>query len=474
MFSLFKNFIFYQETENSQPSTKIIPRYIYLDRNKSNKYSIDILPNSTSNDISFFIVGHKPPLISPLDPSTPSEYRFILKDPSDNFTEILLPHNFPFYNIILQNPKYEIFYLKIDPFNINFENSLSNYLIYKSQYEKTKYDNIYKIDEFSSRYVIKEHNNLLKFSINHNKFHKIGLCLDNDLLLITNLEKNKKKIIPVSNIVSFSQTQEIVYNENNKTFYTLMIETPKKKHYLIFREVNDFSDWFIAITKQFSLYKPIEKSNELSKELIDNGQNKNTLLMKITSLVSMLDGILSIDFCREIFLSLCKEDVNNEIKIILDDICKYKERICENNYFDAWILFEEIYRLIETNTILINTIKLDEQFKNKTNKIRNECKIIISKMQNDNNEIKSNFVKQKKLNESLVSIIEIKVFDSIYKQIVKTFLTKKYNEILKEKNNIFNEKINWTLGDIEQHLIKFDDKNFFDIEECIKDLIIPL
>lgn len=475
MLSYFKNFLSYQETAIPQLSTKVIPRYIYLSRDKSNKYSIDILPNSNSTDISFYIIGHKPPLLPPLEPLSSSEYRFILKDPSDNFNEILLPHNFPFYNIILQNPKHEIFYLKIDPSNINFENSLSNYLIYKSQYEKTKYDNNYQIDQFSSRYVIKEHNNLLKFGINDNKFHKIGLCLDNDLLLITKFEKNKKKIIPIKNIVSFSQTQEIVYNENNKTFLTLMIETRIKKHYFIFRDVDDFSDWFIAISKQFSLYKPIEKSNELSKELFDNGQNKNSLLMKISSIISKLDGVLSIDFCRKIFLDLCNdEDIDKEIKNILDDICKYKEKICEMNYFDAWILFEEIYRLIEKNTLLLNEIKLDDNYKNKTNKIRNECKNIVSKIQNDNNEIKSNFVKQKKLNESLDSIIDSKIFDSIYKQIIERFLSKKYNAILNDKDYIFAEKINWTLANIEQNLNKFDNNNLFDVEECIKDLIIPL
>ena len=46
--------------------------------------------------------------------------------------------------------------------------------------------------------------------------------------------------------------------------------------------------------------------------------------------------------------------------------------------------------------------------------------------------------------------------------------------ILNDKDYIFTEKINWTLANIEQNLNKFDNNNLFDVEECIKDLIIPL
>ena len=451
---MFSKLLYYNQSDANVPSPIGILTTIYLDREYKEKVSIDVIETYDVGDILKLLPSKISEANLYIDEDI-SERKIIAIDPENKYNELVLSKEKNFYIFVKENSNFKFVFATVDG------SAESMALVYKSQIEKTKYDNNYNTDSFISSQKIKEQNDLYKYSKKRNLFDKISLCLYNDVLVITMNSTSKKKNIQIFSITNVVQTEEISYP--NKEYFTLMLLTKEKKIFFIFKSIDDISDWIIAISNQIFIYKQIATSTELSKSMYEAGVSMNNNFLKISSLINSLEGLISFPFTRKFLFDLLSQnkDVNTSDLNLLNSICKYKEKVIEQEMFEAYVTFDEIYRALKK-----------EQKTEFFEKIKKQSKDIILRIQSEKSQ--SNFLQKKKMTIELSKVLTLTIFNDLYKSLLSSISPYCNAIISKERNSPLYAKANWILSAVKSEVDNNSLDEYIDIDNCIKELIIPL
>lgn len=451
---MFSKLLYYNQSDANVPSPIGILTTIYLDREYKEKVSIDVIETYDVGDILKLLPSKISEANLYIDEDI-SERKIIAIDPENKYNELVLSKEKNFYIFVKENSNFKFVFATVDG------SAESMALVYKSQIEKTKYDNNYNTDSFISSKKIKEQNDLYKYSKKRNSFDKISLCLYNDVLVITMNSTSKKKNIQISSITNVVQTEEISYPK--KEYFTLMLLTKEKKIFFIFKSIDDISDWIIAISNQIFIYKQIATSTELSKSMYEAGVSMNNNFLKISSLINSLEGLISFPFTRKFLFDLLSQnkDVNTSDLNLLNSICKYKEKVIEQEMFEAYVTFDEIYRALKK-----------EQKTEFFEKIKKQSKDIILRIQSEKSQ--SNFLQKKKMTIELSKKLTLTIFNDLYKSLLSSISPYCNAIISKGRNSPLYAKANWILSAVKSEVDNNSLDEYIDIDNCIKELIIPL
>ena len=454
MISMFSKLLYYNQSDANVPAPIGILTTIYLDREYKDKVTIDVIETYDVGDIVKLIPSKISEANLYIDEDI-SERKVIAIDPENKYTELVLSSEQNFHFFVKENSKFKFVFTMVN------SSAESMALVYKSQIEKTKYDNNYNIDSFISKSKIKEQSDLYKYSKKRNSFDKISLCLYNDELIITMNSTSKEKKLEIASIKDVVQTEEISYP--NKEYFTLMLLAKGKKIFTVFKSIDDISDWIIAISNQIFIYKQIATSTELSKSMYETGVAMNKNFIKIASLINSFEGLISFPFTRKILFDLLSEnkDINPSDLHLLNSICKYKEKVIDKEMFEAYVTFDEIYRALK-----------EEQKNEFYETIKKEIKDIMLRIQNEKSQ--SNFLQKKKMNTELSKVLNLSIFNDLYKSLLLS-ISPYCNELInKGRNSPLYTKVNLLFSSVTSEVDNNSLDEYIDIDNCIKELIIPL
>lgn len=462
---------------------KGIFKQLYFSREKDKFLDIEILPSFTTEDI---LMNYRDD-ISYLnndqfsnkelnDEDNPKQYKFIVTSEKNPNVEFVIGKTQNVTKILQENEPAELFYIPIDSNSYNINNTLSSAMMFQSEYSKMKHEPILD-SKFIETVLLKEEKNLMEFSLSTGAFESIDLAFYSSYLKKTIKKKNEnenvKEIISIGDIISAEETKEIVYNDGKKSFFTMLLLTPQPevKYYIIFQKKTSLDSWLKVLNSQISLCKCIKVCNTLSVKIFNTSKNIQNNFTKMSISLQTLNGILNYNYTRQIFYSLFED--NKNINLIIDVISKYKSNISNRNFFDGWLNFEEIINFVSRNKDIIKV--KDEALKNFA-ELRIKCKEIMMTTQNENVKEKNELKRQGTLNNNLGTLLDTKLFDGIYNDILSGVYKKKFDEILANpedpKHVDFWDKVNWFFGVIEEKENDFTVEHFYNIKDCLGDLII--
>ena len=180
-------------------------------------------------------------------------------------------------------------------------------------------------------------------------------------------------------------------------------------------------------------------------------------------MINSFEGLISFPFTRKILFDLLSEnkDINPSDLHLLNSICKYKEKVIDKEMFEAYVTFDEIYRALK-----------EEQKNEFYETIKKEIKDIMLRIQNEKSQ--SNFLQKKKMNTELSKVLNLSIFNDLYKSLLLS-ISPYCNELInKGRNSPLYTKANLLLSSVTSEVDNNSLDEYIDIENCIKELIIPL
>jgi len=429
---------------------------LFLNKDKTKSINIQVYEKTTIKELyekfKEVIEGN----IAIIDKET-QEYKFILKDKTNNYNEFILKNNFLVFDYLL-NEKYELFYL---PCNKKKSYSISMALKEKNSFQHIENKQDIQIKPFKEQ-LLKE-DTAYKFSKKLNQFVKIKIILHSDILEINKIKSKKEPtIIPLSSISDI----KVVYDKTFKQGYTTMmissVYSSKTKEYYISFNSDLFDNWFTVINNHMHQFLDPFTFKKICQDLNDLNRKKTSLLIQLVNKCTYIKGVLSLNFSKKIFYEFYD---NNIIKEIYDLIQIYKENIKTKKYLDANVNINKIINLLEENKDII--IEYEEN-KNVLDILKQFSEKIKEKIEKDKNNINDN---EKKINEIEKDNIKNDngLFFNINDNLIRKYFEPRFNEIMNTKLKI--DFLNKIMDYILKYNIK-EDNDFCDINSTINELII--
>lgn len=479
MWTVINSFI---KKEKTHITTGLICK-LYLNKDKSKSINIQIYENTTVKDLydnfKIIIEGN----IGIIDNDT-QEYKFILKDKTNNNNKFILKNNFLLFDYLMnENEKYELFYL---PCNKRKPYAISMALKDKNSFQHTEIKEEAKLKPIKFQLI--KQDTAFKFSKKMKQFVKINISLHTEHLEIEKIKSNKDStIIPLSTICDIKEVYDKSYKQGFSTMLISSVYSSKTKNYYIAFNSDSFDVWFTVINNHFHQYMDMFSFIKICKDLNELNRKKNSLLIQLVNKFSNIKGVLSLKFSKKIFYDFYD---NKNIKEIYDLILLYQNNITKKEYALGYENLNKIINILEKNKELNiecdknkNAIDSLKQHAEKLNeKINNDNNIInINEIQNDNmikddKDINNNKVN---INNSIKNKNNVKkgeyqlncgfIYNFIDNLIIKYF-EPRFNEIMmnsKLKNEFLNKIMEFALKGQNK-----EDNEFYDINASVNELII--
>jgi hypothetical protein len=192
--------------------------------------------------------------------------------------------------------------------------------------------------------------------------------------------------------------------------------------------------------------------NNNIKNINNLNQEKSLLLKNLINFIENnknLKDLIKNKFIRNFILN---NIIQKNLSVIFNDIFLYKNNIKLLNFHDAWLNLIELIEYFGQKKEFIN---FDDDYLNKLNEIKNNCKEIMFKNEkNNNNDL---------INEKLNQLLNFNLFDHVLDNLINNYLKDElnYNEKIKNINN--------SIVDLYPC-----EKNFYvDIKNNLNDYLIP-
>lgn len=446
--------------EQNAISTGLICK-LYLNKDKSRSMNIQLNKNDTPKTLldNFRIVieGNA----NEIDTQT-QEYKFVMKDISNNFNEFILKDNIFLYDY-LEKEKYELYYL---PFNKKKSYSISMSLKDKNSYHHTEIEE--NEGNNSLKQMLIKQGPGLKYSKKLKQYVDINIFLHSDMIEIAKRRSNKgPNIIPLSSI---SDIKEIYDNSYQiKGFSIMMISctfSPNTKQFYLAIKSNDFDTWFSVINNQIHQFSDTYSFIKICRDINELNRKKTSTLIQICNKFNNIKGILSLNFTKNIFYEFYD---NKEVKDLYELFLLYQSNILKKDYVSSFENLTKIINILENNKEIViefeqknilDTLKLLE----KKLKEKNDDGDTFELIKDDNN---YNGNKENKKDD--VKLGDQKFFYSVLDNIIIKFFMPRFNEIMdsQEKIDFMNKIINCALKSQNQK-----DNEFYDINSSINEIII--
>ena len=444
--------------EQNPISTGLICK-LYLNKDKSKSMNIQINKNDTPKSLidNFRVVinGNA----NEIDPQT-QEYKFVLKDTSNNFSEFILKDNILLFDY-LEKEKYELYYI---PFN-----KKKSYSISMSLKDKNSYHHI-EIEENEGNNSLKQllirQGTGLKYSKKNKQFVDININLYRDMLEIAKKRSNKDSyIIPLSNISDIKEVDD--NNYKIKGFSTMMILcsfSPKTKQFYLAFKSNDFDSWLSVINNQIHQFSDTYSFVKICKDINELNRKKTSSLIQICNKFNNIKGILSLNFTKNIFYEFYD---NKDVKDLYELFLLYQSNIIKKDYISSYDNLSKIINILENNKEIVI------QYEQKN--ILDTLKLLAQKLKEENDDNSFEIIKDdnnnndNKENKKEVKLGDLKFFYSVLDIIIIKYFMPRFNNIMEsqEKIDFMNKIINSTVKSQNQK-----DNEFFDINSSINEIII--
>ena len=415
---------------------------LYLTKDKSKSVTIQIYKNTTIkelyNKFKEIIEGN----ISIIDTET-QEYKFILKDISNNYSEFILKDNFLLFDYLMSD-KYELYYLARYK---KKEYAISMALKDKNSFYHADPSNNIKFKPIKEQ-LVKE-DTCFKFSKKLNQFVKANIYLHSDILEIEKLKcKKGSTIIPLTSVSEIIKIYDKSYKQGYSTLLISSVYSSRIKNYYLAFDSDSFESWFSALNNNLHQYLDTFSFSKICKDLNDLNRKKTSLLIQLVNKFNNVKGVLSLNFSKKIFYDFYD---NENIKQIYELIIEFQEKNRKKDSIGAQENLEKIINILEQN----KDIELDEK-KNVLEFLKNYSE----KLKEINELIKDKDNDLKKKDGYFYEIID---------NLIKKYFEPKFNEIINsDKKSVFLNKI---LEYCLQEQNKKDNE-FYDIDSCINELIL--
>ena len=444
--------------EQNPISTGLICK-LYLNKDKSKSMNIQINKNETPKSLldNFRVVidGNA----NEIDPQT-QEYKFVLKDTSNNFSEFILKDNILLFDY-LEKEKYELYYI---PFN-----KKKSYSISMSLKDKNSYHHI-EIEENEGNNSLKQllirQGTGLKYSKKNKQFVDININLYRDMLEIAKKRSNKDSyIIPLSNISDIKEVDD--NNYKIKGFSTMMILcsfSPKTKQFYLSFKSNDFDSWLSVINNQIHQFSDTYSFVKICKDINELNRKKTSSLIQICNKFNNIKGILSLNFTKNIFYEFYD---NKDVKDLYELFLLYQSNILKKDYISSYDNLNKIINILENNKEIVI------QYEQKN--ILDTLKLLAQKLKEENDDNSFEIIKDdnnnndNKENKKEVKLGDLKFFYSVLDIIIIKYFMPRFNNIMEsqEKIDFMNKIINSAVKSQNKK-----DNEFFDINSSINEIII--
>ena len=418
MLNALKSIILKDDNKNK---TKIMKK-LYLSKDKKNFIELQFLNGFITNDI-LKLYGSE--IFDKLENN--KDYKFLLIDDKNINIEIILkPHEKIFDKLLNEN--INIYYLPVKKTLKNEEEEINNLINDEINLKKNFTNNNFFEEE---NLIFKE--KIIKFSRKKRKTIEVKAKLFSNYLQLYDKKKKKTNLIIISNIEKIYENK-IIFYKPNKNYIFLEIDlknennnnNKKKSFFLLFDDRKDYIKWFNLISTQYNCFLDNINTNNNIKNINNLNHEKSLLLKKLIDFIENkkdLKDLIENKFIRNFILN---NIIQKNLSVIFNDIFFYKNNLKLLKFNDAWL---NLIELIEYFTQKKEFINFDEDFLNKLNQIKNDCKEIMFKNEkNNNNDL---------INEKLNQLLNFNLFDHVLDNLINNYLKDElnYNEKIKNINN---------------------------------------
>ena len=311
---------------------------LYLNKDKSKSINIQVYEKTSCKELydkfKEVIEGN----VNLIDKET-QEYKFILKDISNNYNEFILKDNFILFDYLM-NEKYELYYL---PFDKKKSYTISMALKEKNsfQYGPSKENISFK----PLKEQLVKQDTVYKYSKKLNQFVKATIYLHRDILEIEKSKSEKDPInIPLSSISDIKEVYDKSYKQGYSTMMISSTYSPNKtKNYYLSFSNNYFDEWFSVLNNHLHQFLDTFSFMKICNDLNELNKKKTSLVIQLINKFSNIKGVLSVNYSKKIFYDFYE---NKSIKDIYDLIKQYQENIKNNNYKDAEDNLNKVIKLL--------------------------------------------------------------------------------------------------------------------------------
>ena len=287
---------------------------LHLNKDKSKSISIQIYQNITCRQLYQIFKKIIEGNANVIDKET-QEFKFILKDKSNNCSEFILKDNFKLLDYLITD-KYELIYLAFNKKKI-YEISMALKEKNSFQHEEVK-ENI-QFEPLKEEILKKE--TAYKYSKKLKIYVDANIILQRDILEIEKLKSKKDSIIiPLSSISEISKINDKSFKNG---YNTMMITTGDasqiKQYYLSFNK-DTFESWITELNNHLHLFTDTFSFMKINKDLNELNRKKTSLLIQLINKFTNIKEVLSIKFSKKIFYEFYQ---NKNIKEIYDSIKMY-------------------------------------------------------------------------------------------------------------------------------------------------------
>ena len=409
-----KSIILGDENKNKEK----IMKKLFLSKDKKNFIELQFLNGFIVNDI-LKLYGSE--IFDKLENN--KDYKFLLIDDKNIETQIILKSNEKIFDKLL-NENINIYYLPIKKNKQNEEDEINNLINDEINLNFNKKNLI----EEEENLIYKE--KIIKISRKKRKSIEVKAKLFSNYLQLYDKKTKKTNIIIISNIEKIHKNELISYKPNKKNIILeieLKLENKKKKSYFLCLENNkEYSKWFNLISTQYNCILDKNNMNNNIKNINNLNKEKSFLLKNLIDFIENnknLNDLIKNKFIRNFILN---NIIQKNLSVIFNDIFFYKNNLKLLKFNDAWL---NLIELIEYFTQKKEFINFDEDFLNKLNQIKNDCKEIMFKNEkNNNNDL---------INEKLNQLLNFNLFDHVLDNLINNYLKDElnYNEKIKNINN---------------------------------------
>ncbi len=442
-FKSIKSIILGDENKNKEK----IMKKLFLSKDKKNFIELQFLNGFIVNDI-LKLYGSE--IFDKLENN--KDYKFLLIDDKNIETQIILKSNEKIFDKLL-NENINIYYLSIKKNKQNEEDEINNLINDEINLNFNKKNFI----EEEENLIYKE--KIIKISRKKRKSIEVKAKLFSNYLQLYDKKTKKTNIIIISNIEKIHKNELISYKPNKKNIILeieLKPENKKKKSYFLCLENNkEYSKWFNLISTQYNCILDKNNMNNNIKNINNLNKEKSFLLKNLIDFIENnnknLNDLIKNKFIRNFILN---NIIQKNLSVIFNDIFLYKNNIKLLNFHDAWLNLIELIEYFGQKKEFIN---FDDDYLNKLNEIKNNCKEIMFKNEKNNNN-ENNLI-----NEKLNNLLNINLFDNVLDNLINNYLIDEF---------IYNSKIN----QINNAIIDLYpcEKNFYvDIKNNLNDYLIP-
>ena len=443
-FKSIKSIILGDENKNKEK----IMKKLFLSKDKKNFIELQFLNGFIVNDI-LKLYGSE--IFDKLENN--KDYKFLLIDDKNIEIQIILkPHEKIFEHLLNEN--INIYYLPIKKNKQNEEDEINNLINDEINFNSNLNS---KKNILEENLIYKE--KIIKISRKKRKSIEVKAKLFSNYLQLYDKKTKKTNIIIISNIEKIHKNELISYKPNKKNIILeieLKLENKKKKSYFLCLENNkEYLKWFNLISTQYNCYLDKNNMNNNIKNINNLNQEKSLLLKNLINFIENnknLKDLIKNKFIRNFILN---NIIQKNLSVIFNDIFLYKNNIKLLKFNDAWLNLIELIEYFGQKKEFIN---FDDDYLNKLNEIKNNCKEIMFKNEKNNNNNENNLI-----NDKLNKLLNINLFDDVLDNLINNYLIDEF---------ICNSKINH----INNAIIDLYpcEKNFYvDIKNNLNDYLIP-